>query len=62
MGGSSTAGVDAGEAGALGCYLHGLAGDVAARRLGMRGLIAGDILRALPAAIMALESGALAET
>lgn len=55
-------GVDAEEAGALGCYLHGLAGDVAARRLGMRGLIAGDILRALPAAIMALESGALAET
>ena len=42
-------------------YLHGLAGNVAARRLGMRGLIAGDIVRALPAAIMALESGALAE-
>jgi len=54
-------GVDAEEAGALGCYIHGLAGDVAARRLGMRGLIAGDILRALPAAITALESGALAE-
>jgi hydroxyethylthiazole kinase-like uncharacterized protein yjeF len=54
-------GVDAEEAAALGCYLHGLAGNVAARRLGMRGLIAGDIVRALPAAIMALESGALAE-
>ncbi len=54
-------GVDAEEAGALGCFLHGLAGDVAARRVGMRGLIAGDIVRALPAAIMALESGALAE-
>ena len=54
-------GVDAEEAAALGCYLHGLAGDVAARRVGMRGLIAGDILRALPAAILALESGALAE-
>jgi hypothetical protein len=27
----------------------------------MRGLIAGDILRALPAAMLALESGALAE-
>src|SRR5439155_1620191 len=37
-------GVDAGEAAALGCYLHGLAGDVAARRLGMRGLISGRIL------------------
>jgi NAD(P)H-hydrate epimerase len=54
-------GVDAEEAAAVGCYLHGLAGDVAARRLGMRGLIAGDILRALPAAMLALESGALAE-
>lgn len=54
-------GVDAEEAAALGCYLHGLAGNVAARRLGMRGLIAGDIVRALPAAITALESGALAE-
>ena len=54
-------GVEAEEAAALGCYLHGLAGNVAARRLGMRGLIAGDIVRALPAAIMALESGALAE-
>jgi len=54
-------GVDAEEAGALGCYIHGLAGDVAARRLGMRGFVAGDIMRALPAAIMALESGALAE-
>src|SRR5258705_9936263 len=54
-------GVDAEEAAALGCYIHGLAGNVAARRLGMRGLIAGDIVRALPAAITALESGALAE-
>jgi NAD(P)H-hydrate epimerase len=54
-------GVDSEEAAALGCYIHGLAGNVAARRLGMRGLIAGDIVRALPAAIMALESGALAE-
>ena len=55
-------GVDAEEAAVLGCFLHGLAGDVAARRLGMRGLIAGDIVRALPAAITALESGALGET
>lgn len=55
-------GVDSEEAAALGCYVHGLAGDVAARRLGMRGLIAGDIMRALPAALVALESGALGET
>lgn len=54
-------GVASEEAAALGCYLHGLAGDVAARRSGMRGLIAGDIMRALPAAIVALESGALGQ-
>jgi hydroxyethylthiazole kinase-like uncharacterized protein yjeF len=54
-------GVETEEAASLGCYIHGLAGDVAARRLGMRGLIAGDILHALPAAVLALESGALAE-
>jgi len=54
-------GVPSEEAAALGCYLHGLAGDVAARRSGRRGLIAGDIMRALPAAIIALESGALDE-
>ncbi len=54
-------GVESEEAAALGCYLHGLAGDVAARRSGTRGLIAGDIMRALPAAIVALESGALGE-
>jgi NAD(P)H-hydrate epimerase len=54
-------GVEAGEAAALGCYLHGLAGDIAAKREGERGLIAGDIARALPAAFIALESGALGE-
>jgi ADP-dependent NAD(P)H-hydrate dehydratase / NAD(P)H-hydrate epimerase len=52
-------GLDPGEAAALGCYVHGLAGDVAARRSGLRGMIAGDIMRALPAALLALESGAL---
>ena len=54
-------GLDRGEAAALGCYVHGLAGDIAARRMGVRGLIAGDILRAVPAALIALESGALDE-
>ena len=54
-------GMDPSEAAALGCYLHGLAGDVAARRMGTRGLIAGDIMRALPAATIALERGALDE-
>jgi NAD(P)H-hydrate epimerase len=54
-------GLDPPEAAAAGCYVHGLAGDVAARRLGRRGLMAGDIRDALPAALLALESGALDE-
>ena len=54
-------GMDAGEAAAVGCLVHGLAGDIAARRLGRRGLTAGDIRDALPAALVALESGALDE-
>jgi NAD(P)H-hydrate epimerase len=52
-------GMDAAEASAVGCFVHGLAGDIAARRLGRRGLTAGDIRDALPAALVALESGAL---
>jgi NAD(P)H-hydrate epimerase len=52
-------GLDPPEAAALGCAVHGLAGDVAARRQGMRGMTAPDILAALPAALLALESGAL---
>lgn len=52
-------GMDPPEAAAVGCFVHGLAGDVAVRRKGRRGLMAGDIRDALPAALMALESGAL---
>jgi NAD(P)H-hydrate epimerase len=47
------------EGAALGCYVHGLAGDIAASRMGKRGMIAGDIRDALPPALVALESGAL---
>jgi len=36
-------------------YAHGLAGDVAADRLGEKALVAGDIVRCLPAALRALE-------
>jgi hydroxyethylthiazole kinase-like uncharacterized protein yjeF len=52
-------GLEAGEAAAVGCFVHGLAGDVAARRAGRRGMLAGDIRDSLPAALVALESGAL---
>ena len=34
-----------------GVYLHGLAGDVASRRCGEEGLLAGDIVEAIPAAM-----------
>jgi len=35
----------------LGAYAHGLAGDLARDKLGVHGMIAGDILRALPRAL-----------
>jgi NAD(P)H-hydrate epimerase len=35
-------------------YVHGLAGDVAARRLGEESLLAGDVIEALPEAILSL--------
>jgi hydroxyethylthiazole kinase-like uncharacterized protein yjeF len=40
------------EAAAAGAYVHGLAGDVAAERIGQTGLIAGDLIEALPEAIL----------
>ena len=43
------------EVAALGVYLHGLAGDIAAERIGNVGLIAGDIIEAVPAAIQRLK-------
>jgi NAD(P)H-hydrate epimerase len=39
----------------LGTYLHGLAGDIAASRLGQEALIAGDIAEAIPDAWRALQ-------
>ncbi|MDE0681268.1 MAG: NAD(P)H-hydrate dehydratase [Candidatus Poribacteria bacterium] len=38
----------------LGVYLHGLAGDIAAEALGMHGLVASDVLKAVPKAISSL--------
>lgn len=41
----------------LGMYLHGLAGDIAAREVGKESLVAGDIIKYLPNAFLALEKG-----
>ncbi len=43
-----------GDAALVGMYLHGLAGDLAARDLGMESLVAGDLVRYLPKAFNAL--------
>ncbi len=43
------------EAAALAVYLHGAAGDRAAARVGEAGLVAGDLIACLPAAIRELE-------
>jgi NAD(P)H-hydrate epimerase len=47
-------GVEAVAAVRAGCYVHGLAGDLAAARTGEIAMIASDIIEALPAALRAL--------
>ena len=47
-------GISSEKAAALGVYLHGLAGDIASEALGMPGLIASDVLKAVPEAISSL--------
>jgi NAD(P)H-hydrate epimerase len=42
------------DACAVGMYLHGLAGDLAARQLGMESLMASDIIQFLPQAFKRL--------
>ena len=42
------------DAARLGTYLHGLAGDYAAEKQGTHGMIASDIIKAIPAAIQSL--------
>ncbi len=44
------------DAAVLACYLHGLAGDLARDEYGSRGMVAGDILRMLPEALMKTEA------
>ncbi len=45
------------KASLLGVYLHGLAGDIAAKTVGQHGLIASDIIDHIPQAFMTLEAG-----
>ena len=47
-------GIPSESAAALGVYLHGLAGDIAAEAIGMPGLTASDVLKAVPKAIFSL--------
>lgn len=47
-------GVSSERAAALGVYIHGLAGDMTAEVLGRHGLIASDVLKAVPRAISSL--------
>jgi NAD(P)H-hydrate epimerase len=55
IGGALLARLDAWAAATVAVYLHGMAGDVAARRKGEVSLIAGDLVEALPAAIRGLD-------
>jgi NAD(P)H-hydrate epimerase len=48
-------GLSASDAARLGVYLHGLAGDLAAAQHGPAGLIAGDLIEQIPAAIRRLK-------
>jgi len=49
-------GYERGDAAKIGMYLHGLAGDIAAKHKGMESLIASDIIQYLPQAFLQLEN------
>lgn len=48
-------GLDTANAAWVGCYLHSAAGDLAAKELGQHGMVAGDIVTALPKVIRDFE-------
>jgi ADP-dependent NAD(P)H-hydrate dehydratase len=45
------------DAATLGCHIHGAAGDVVAKRLGMHGMTAVDIMEAIPLSVQQLVEG-----
>jgi NAD(P)H-hydrate epimerase len=55
--GLAAQGLELDQAALLGCDLHGLAGDLAAAELGPHGVTSPDLLRTIPAAILALGRG-----
>ena len=55
-------GLDAERSAVLGVYVHGLAGDIAAEKLGEAGLIAGDIIRCVPEAIRCMQAGSISRS
>jgi len=56
IGGLLAQGLSPKQAAVLGVYIHGLAGDILAREKGARGVLAGDVVEALPLALKDLES------
>jgi hydroxyethylthiazole kinase-like uncharacterized protein yjeF len=58
IGGIMAQGADLLGAACVGCFLHGRAGEVAARTRGIRGVIAGDLLRYLGEPLLELEAAA----
>ncbi|RTL39252.1 MAG: NAD(P)H-hydrate dehydratase [Candidatus Melainabacteria bacterium] len=61
IGGLLAQGLKPTDAAAVGVYLHGAAGDYAAAEIGETGLIAGDIMSAIPFAISNIEKGDASE-
>lgn len=55
IGGFLAQGIDPVEAAYFGVFVHGLAGDLAAIEKGMRGVMASDVLEALPYALRSIE-------
>ena len=54
VGGLLAQGLSALDAAKLGVYLHGLAGDLAAEKIGEAGLICSDLIDAIPRALQVL--------